>query len=463
MNIIKHFILFLLIFIIKIDCSPYNHLDLQLALLILSAGDHEGNIINGNDNKPLKINIGKNGSNIEVDIVDIIPRLSRIRKKILKPVGGDTIEGTINKEFKKLYDLAEKVACARLGHSYKKNKPLFNRYKDNNKNMNDEFNKKIDTLDIFRELNNDKIKLINGENDNIITLSFYKYIYDDKNKKDISKEVFNENNDNFIESIYKKNKEFIVEDDQQEIHDQITDDFYFVAKSCNKHEKCRKMFRTIDENGKYTIDYSTKYNLIVNENTGTYYFSVVKNNKITTFPIKYDNNEDRYKVDDDNIKSMKISDVNKRIKEYGKTVSWSEKTLSGAGLDIIPECDILLEGLNSSSDYKYKNSKKQEIEDTLTNDIFSKALAKNENNLLCSYIDFEKYISIEEIAEAFIDKRNIDENNKYEFEIINNLAEMNLINLGLYWIGGFSKRNSFISLYNISKDLNIPPISANGR
>ena len=36
-----------------------------------------------------------------------------------------------------------------------------------------------------------------------------------------------------------------------------------------------------------------------------------------------------------------------------------------------------------------------------------------------------------------------------------------LINLGLYWIGVFSKKkNSFISLYNISKDLNIPPMSA---
>jgi len=34
-----------------------------------------------------------------------------------------------------------------------------------------------------------------------------------------------------------------------------------------------------------------------------------------------------------------------------------------------------------------------------------------------------------------------------------------LINLGLYWIGGFSKRNSFVSLYNISKDLNISPMS----
>jgi len=43
---------------------------------------------------------------------------------------------------------------------------------------------------------------------------------------------------------------------------------------------------------------------------------------------------------------------------------------------------------------------------------------------------------------------------------INTSSIQRLINLGLYWIGGFSKRNSFISLYNISKDLNIPPMSA---
>ena len=36
---------------------------------------------------------------------------------------------------------------------------------------------------------------------------------------------------------------------------------------------------------------------------------------------------------------------------------------------------------------------------------------------------------------------------------INTSSIQKLINLGLYWIGGFSKRNSFISLYNISKDL----------
>jgi len=40
MNFIKQFILLLFYVIITTDCSPYNHLDIQLALLILSADDH---------------------------------------------------------------------------------------------------------------------------------------------------------------------------------------------------------------------------------------------------------------------------------------------------------------------------------------------------------------------------------------------------------------------------------------
>ena len=35
-----------------------------------------------------------------------------------------------------------------------------------------------------------------------------------------------------------------------------------------------------------------------------------------------------------------------------------------------------------------------------------------------------------------------------------------LINSGLYWIEGFSKGNRFTSLYCVSKELNIPPLSA---
>ncbi|ORX42229.1 hypothetical protein BCR36DRAFT_291498 [Piromyces finnis] len=63
---------------------PYNHLDIQLALLILSAGDHDGNIVKDANLEYLKINISKNLSNkVEKDIVDIIPSLRDIRKNII--------------------------------------------------------------------------------------------------------------------------------------------------------------------------------------------------------------------------------------------------------------------------------------------------------------------------------------------------------------------------------------------
>ena len=34
------------------------------------------------------------------------------------------------------------------------------------------------------------------------------------------------------------------------------------------------------------------------------------------------------------------------------------------------------------------------------------------------------------------------------------------VNKGLYWIAGSKDRNSFVSIYNISKELNIPPLLA---
>ena len=73
MNIIKFIILLLFIFITTIDCSPYNHLDLQVSLLILTAGDHNGNIVKDKYDNPLKINISsnKNKDNL-VSIIDII-------------------------------------------------------------------------------------------------------------------------------------------------------------------------------------------------------------------------------------------------------------------------------------------------------------------------------------------------------------------------------------------------------
>ncbi|ORX42654.1 hypothetical protein BCR36DRAFT_156730, partial [Piromyces finnis] len=171
MRIIKWFIL-ILISITKIYCSPYNHLDIQLALLILSAGDHDGNIVKDANLEFMKINISKDPSNkVEKDIIDIIPSLREIRKH------ENDIERQnqrIEIKFKELYKKAEKLAIHRLGLTIEST--LFDAFRTetNNNNVNnnnnaDNNNELVKThfenLDVFRKLNTDGIGLINGEND----------------------------------------------------------------------------------------------------------------------------------------------------------------------------------------------------------------------------------------------------------------------------------------------------------
>jgi len=82
MNIIKYFISLLIIFIIEINYSPYNHLDLQLASLIQSVDDHNGNIVRDKNGDYLKIDISsKNNVKCEVNITDIIPVFAEIKEK----------------------------------------------------------------------------------------------------------------------------------------------------------------------------------------------------------------------------------------------------------------------------------------------------------------------------------------------------------------------------------------------
>jgi len=104
MNIIKFIILLLFIFITTIDCSPYNHLDLQVSLLILAAGDHDGNIVKDKYNNPIKINISNDERKDNfASIIDIIPKLSKYKEDNQPPNKGKTKEETIKEEFKKLY------------------------------------------------------------------------------------------------------------------------------------------------------------------------------------------------------------------------------------------------------------------------------------------------------------------------------------------------------------------------
>ncbi|ORX53810.1 hypothetical protein BCR36DRAFT_582066 [Piromyces finnis] len=114
MNIIRYFISLLFIFIIKANCSSYNKLDLQLALLILSAGDHNGNIVKNKNGEYLKININKEGSGIQKDIVDIIPSLAGIKREV--NLDEKTKIERINNKFRYLYKKAERLIAYRIGY-----------------------------------------------------------------------------------------------------------------------------------------------------------------------------------------------------------------------------------------------------------------------------------------------------------------------------------------------------------
>jgi len=63
MNIFKYIVVLFFIFN-KIICSPQNHLSTQLVLLILAAGDNNGEIAQ-DKNDPLEIDISNNGSNLK--------------------------------------------------------------------------------------------------------------------------------------------------------------------------------------------------------------------------------------------------------------------------------------------------------------------------------------------------------------------------------------------------------------
>jgi len=326
MNFIKYFICLLLI-IIKIDCSPYNHLDIQLSLLILSAGDINGNILydptlineNGKEErKYLSINIGKNGKLIR-SIVDIIPSLKAITKEGLDP---DVEKQKIEEKFRELYIKAEKIACDRLGHEFISDKRLSSNYKENLEVLRAQYKNKFENLDIFRELNDEDINLING-NSEVTTLSFYQ-VNTENHNRNLSKRIAKENNENFISYIVDKSDEFsLINNERKESKSNIATNFETVAKACNSNTDCKEMF--LDSNNQ--ANYNTKYNLIRKEKNKNdpgseeeFYLSIIKDNEIKTFHIKSNGKE--YEVS--NIKEKVIDDeedensINSKLKGYGK-------------------------------------------------------------------------------------------------------------------------------------------------
>ncbi|OUM59879.1 hypothetical protein PIROE2DRAFT_14488 [Piromyces sp. E2] len=148
----------------------------ELSLLNLSAGDNDGNIIeHATKSGYLSVNVkSKKGSPSEdVSIVDIIPTLKEIQNDNDNYPTDDDKKKAITKKYKELYIKAEKIACNKLGHTYEEHGSLFSRYySDEDRYMRTQFNNKLDDLDFFSELNDDGIKLINGDHD-VSTLSLY--------------------------------------------------------------------------------------------------------------------------------------------------------------------------------------------------------------------------------------------------------------------------------------------------
>ena len=152
----------------------------------------------------------------------------------------------------------------KLGHSYIVTgvNTLFNRCKFNTDLMRNEFNDKLENLDGFKGLNDDSIGLVNGVQNNVNLLSFYKSEVGSAGKD--SKFIADKNSKNFINYIKNDNFKYskynvtdpndlpeynffklvngigdISEKDSIEI--QI---FKLIAVECRKNDECRNIFNT---------------------------------------------------------------------------------------------------------------------------------------------------------------------------------------------------------------------------
>ena len=186
MNIIKYFILLLLTFVIKVNSGVYNHLDIQLALLILS--DHNGKIIKDTQNNYMKIKIREYSKNNQInyeeaDITDILSVLVEIKDKYKSQTPSQLTQSKMKKElenkFKELYIKAERLATYRMEFQYQEmhninqdsnyfeqyTSNLFNEFKFNTDDMRNKFDGHVNDVYIIRYFTtnqkNGNIELVN--------------------------------------------------------------------------------------------------------------------------------------------------------------------------------------------------------------------------------------------------------------------------------------------------------------
>jgi hypothetical protein len=268
MNIFKYFVLILVI-IAKNYCSPFNHLDLQLALLILSTGDYNGEILydptvsqdsSGEYSEYLTVNIGKNSVR-KRSIVEILPVLNKIKNNQI--LTDEERTEKIKNKFRELYKKSIRIAYDRLGYDQNDNLLLTARYKQDRMELRERFNNKVNNLDIFRLLNNKQIGLINNDF-RISTLSFYQT--DENNNINNARRRSNISNNNFIKYIVGIYDWLDIRNNEGNLgKTEIVGYFEDVAKACREHTECSDMFNNIDING--NLDFGNiKYSLIKKDN-----------------------------------------------------------------------------------------------------------------------------------------------------------------------------------------------------
>jgi len=424
MYIIKYIILLFLI-INKVYSSAQNHLSTQLALLILAAGDNDGNIAKiPGTNSPLIVDIGKNGGE-KYTIIDIIPALAKNKRN------AEAI-------FKKLYYKAEQIYISKFGYQYDSQSNLLN-YPNNDKNerahkyINDSSNTNlINNMDLFNEL----VSTTTNNNNYLINSSSYMNI------------MFL--NDNLQENF----KTFLGDKNLVKINGKI--DKYFskkisninqrlpknvISRKENNYKKEKELYKAIatELNNLNNKDFKNNDNLVVIKSGRNCYHVIISSKDKIHHAFSLNENSNKYTINNNYSYDFPLSAADAFNKNhnynriYGNYRNGSERYVEDEGISIISDCEIYLNdngNLLSPNKYKYSDGNDNENYSRINSKALGSKVAKREmcksnKNILCSYFDFNKYISLEEIAGKFVSENTRMDAKKVK--LIDHLSKYNLI------------------------------------
>jgi len=393
----------------NVNCSAQNHLNTQLALLILSAGDNSGNIALDNNNNLLTID---RGDGKPVSIIDIIPSL---KKEALHPTCGKSGLICANEKFRKLYFKAEQIYISKFGYTNDSNGNLL-KYPNDDTNerahiyMDDTHNTNlINNIDLFNHLVNDKS-----------SNNYYLINSPDIKKIDIfDKNILNDYYNAAIEGI-KSN----------------SDINNLVTKITTKVNHNPKLYGDITKNifsnnnfANIFTDKNAGLTLITDNINGNYHVIASYNHKLHhLFTLKYNGRSNKYEINnnfinDNTLSSDKIYSYNYGYnKKYGNKLNSDTEYLENEGISLIGDCGIILiktteyydpdkkENVKEINLYKpeeytidYNHINKNAIFGSIATEEQLKELEVKDKNLICSYLN-KNYYPIETLAGNFIKK-----------------------------------------------------------